>query len=246
MPFDTGFLPKESSLSMEIVTINNDTIDYSLSYNSLSESHQKQMNNFEDELLSLMLLPQKIASQEITEEEIIRGFTGIDYLLVPNWNNTWDNIAQYDNPFYLITIEEMISSGTDADVQAKVNRKSQQDYLIFDWFINATQIDSETNTNLTMIYNLKMAYQLSTGLLLGMRMNLQAEGTNNGEMIQLTMESEVEKEGYNLADFILPGEDINLHDFLSQFLPAFSWPVTIITIAAVVLMSYKIKRSNKS
>ncbi len=240
-----SFVEQNSTISFNITNIDEIQIDYNLTNNGINENNYRISSNFSNELSFLLNLPFKFISEEVNISDIKRGFTGIDYLIVPTLNETWDEFDSYDNPIYLTIIEEAYASEAEINLEGLTTISQVTDESIFDWYVNGTYVDEANGTNFQFVYSLKMAYELSTGILLGMRVSLEIEGENCCEPTSIIIHSEVERNGYSLGDFLLPsGENSDIARFLSDFLPGFGWIIVPIVFAPLILVKNK-KRERK-
>jgi len=242
--FGGGMLEEGSTFTLNITSLSESNISYTINSGLLLESHILLNNSYQDSLFDLLTLPLKFATNDITLEEIRRGFTGVDYLLTPKLSSTWETIDSYDNPIFIATIQKLFSSGSDLGVQAVAEVNSTVDKCLFDWFVNGTYFGNDSATYFDIYYNLKFAYEMSRGLLLGMRMILTIDGMADGGNYSLAISSEVEREGYNLPDFRLPsGDFINLEDLLSNLFPGLQWFLIPGAFGALVLFRILRKRN---
>ncbi|MFW9922343.1 MAG: choice-of-anchor S family protein [Candidatus Thorarchaeota archaeon] len=233
--FDNSTIIEQgNTITMNVNEVNTTTINYNLTYNSFDEKIIRSLTEIETRLSNLMQLPLKIGLREYNLTDIKRGFTGIDYTVVPNINDTWSFFETLSSPIYVLAMEEIFSSQAIVSLEALTELNFTTNDCIFEWFANGTYNDSTQNTTFDFCYNLKMAYQISTGLLLGMRTDLLINGNEENSSSSILIKSEVVKQGYSLADFKLPtGVDFNLDDWLSNILPGYLWvsvPITLILI----------------
>lgn len=240
-----SFVEQNSIITFNITNIDETLIEFDLTQNETIENNRRFSGNFSDELSYMLNLPLKFALKEANLSDIKRGFTGIDYLIVPTFNETWDEFDQYDNVLYLAFTEEIFASQAEIDLEGLTTISQTSDECIFDWHVNGTFLDEANGTNFQFVYSLKMAYEISTGVLLGMRVAMEIDGENNGEQTTVVIRSEVERNGYELGDFLLPtGGGADLAQLLSDLLPGFGWIIVPITFTPLLLIKIK-KRERK-
>ncbi|NHJ84534.1 MAG: hypothetical protein FK734_03680 [Asgard group archaeon] len=242
--FDDGFLEEGSTVTLNITSVEEINVSYSLIADGMEENIYMDNETFNAKFYDLMILPLKFASQEVSLNDIKRGFTGIDYILAPSLENTWDIFDGFDSPIYLATIQELFSSVANILAQAQTKLNTTLDECIFDWFVNGTYSD-DAQDSFFFTYNLKSAYEISTGLLLGMRTDFSISGMRDGTDLEIILQTEVNREGYTLDEFVLPNDDaFNLGDLLSGLFPGYTW---IIVPIALVSLGIKISvRQNKN
>ncbi|MBD3193368.1 MAG: hypothetical protein GF308_22220 [Candidatus Heimdallarchaeota archaeon] len=236
-------IPQGSQVIMTVTEVDSQNVSYELASGGLTENHELSNETFEDRIKELMLLPLKFAEEEIPIEEIMRGYTGLDYILVPTLNTTWDKFDVFDNPIYLSIMEQSYSStGNAIDLQARTMVNYTQDQCIFDWYV-AGNYSENSGTYFDIVYNLKTVYELSTGLLLGMRVDALVDGTYENQTTTGIIQSEVVRDGYSLGPFVLPGDEPEFSGFISGLIPGFHWylvPVGfIILYGALVFIKRK-------
>ncbi len=242
-----SFVEQNSVITFNATNINETLIEYDLINNGTTENNYRVSGNFSNELSFLLNLPLKFALKEVNLTDIKRGFTGIDYLIVPTLNEAWDEFDQYDNPLYLAFTEEIFASQAEIDLEGLTTISHVIDECVFDWHVNGTFLDETNGTNFDFIYSLKMAYEISTGMLLGMRVEMEIDGENNGEPTSVIIRSEVERNGYELGDFLLPtGGGADLAQLLSELLPGFGWIIVPIVFTPLVLIKIKKEKENKA
>ena len=242
---ESSIIEEGSIVAFNATDINNTIIEYDLIYNGTHEKNYRSATNFSDDISFLLNLPLKFALNETDIAGIKRVFTGLDYLVVPAVNDTWDEFDDYDNPLFLAITEELFASQAEIDLEGKTTIDFATDECIFDWFVNGTYLSVSNATEFDFDYNLKMAYEISSGLLNGMRMLLDIEGENNGVPTTLYISSEVEKEGYDLAEFLLPSgdPDVDLNQLLSNLLPGFNW--FLFPLAFIPILLLELRRNKK-
>ena len=99
-------------------------ITYDLKSEGLTETHFVDNTTYEDMIYDLMILPLHFANKEVTLADIKRGYTGIDYILVPYFDETWTTMDRYDNPVYVATMQEIFSTIADVRIQARTNQNT--------------------------------------------------------------------------------------------------------------------------
>ncbi|NHJ49675.1 MAG: hypothetical protein FK733_17930 [Asgard group archaeon] len=234
--FDNGTLPFGSIISLNITSVTDSEADYQLGSGIYSEDHSITNNSFTDQIEFMLMLPLKIANEEVSLNDIKRGFTGIDHILIPTLPSTWQSFSSYADPIKLIATEEMFSTVADVDIQAKNYINATQDVCIFDWYVNGSYYDESESIDFTIYYNLKVAYEVSSGLLFGKRVVLELIGDHPDEDIHLTYSSELERSDYTLGEFLLPSDDgFNLDDLLSSLFPGFKWYIIPIVFCPLIL-----------
>jgi hypothetical protein len=231
---DAGFLSEGDTANMTVNSTTQDNLTYELSHDDLLEEHVYYNGTVENQFKELMLLPLLFAQQDLNWSKINRGYTGLDYLVVPNGNYTWDIFDSFDNMIYLMLMEGFFEEPSSADLQAKTNLDYTQDTCIYDWLVNGTYIDSEENTDLDVLYWLKSAYEISTGVLFGMRTDCTITGTYDGMALDAYIESEVLREGYTLGDFILPTDEADFSELISGLIPGFGYLTAIISLIVII------------
>jgi len=239
-----GLLEQGESFVANITTVAEENVTYQLSAGALTESWVIFNNSFQDDLFGLMTLPLKFAKQEATLEEIQRGYTGVDYFVVPKLSSTWETFDSYDNPVFVATIKSLFSSGSDLEIQALSEINATTDECLFDWYVNGTYLANDSTTLFNIYYNLKLAYELSVGVILGMRMALSIDGISDGQNYSIALSSLVERDGYKLPAFRLPnGDSINLDDLLASLFPGFYW--WLLPSSLMVLIIFRISARKK-
>lgn len=237
-------LPEGSSVIMTVTEVDNQNLSYELASGGLTENHELSNETFEDQIKELMLLPLKFAEEDIPLDDIKRGYTGLDYIIVPTLNTTWDKFDIFDNPIYLSIMEQSYAStGNSIDLQAKTMINYTLDECIFDWYV-AGNYSENNSTYFDLTYNLKAVYEISTGLLLGMRVDAFIEGTYENQAITGIIQSEVLREGYLLDPFVLPGDEPEFSAFISGLIPGFQW--FYVPIVGILLYSMMIIVKRKS
>lgn len=235
-----------NTISMKVNGIEGTNITYMLTYGPLIENHYRLSNNTESELKELFRLPLKFALQEVELDEIKRGFTGIDYLIVSNGSETWQLFDNYDGPIFLAIMEEIFSSNGEVQLEAFTELNESTNECVFDWYVNGTYIDEVEEDDFLFYYNLKMAYELSSGILFGMRMDFLVNGFHGNKSMDVILKSEVVRSGYVLADFRLPtGEGIELSDIISSLFPGYRWFLLPIIIIPIFIIQKK-KKENEN
>jgi len=238
-----SFVEQNSIITFNVTNVNETLIGYDLKHNGTIENNSRYSGNFSDELSYLLNLPLKFALREANLSDIKRGFTGIDYLMIPAVNDTWDEFDQYDNPLYLAFTEEIFASQADIDLEGLTTMNQITDECNFEWHLNGTYLDEANGSNFQFVYSLKLAYEMSTGILLGMRVSMDIDGENNGDPTSVIIRSEVERSGYDLSEFQLPtGGGPDLAELLSNLLPGFGWIIVPIVFAPLILIK---KRERK-
>lgn len=239
-------LPQGSIVQLNITDVQSLNVTYELSAVGLTESHTITNETYESQLYDLLLLPLKFANKEVTLNEIKRGFTGIDYLLVPKSAGTWETFDGYDNPLFVTLMSEIFNELADVYIEADTDINSSNKTCVFEWFVNGTYFDEVETIDFTFSYNLKIAYDMLTGLLLGMRVDLSIEGLESDDTMLIVIQSEVERENYTLGEFTLPkGDGINLDEWLSSLFPGFNWwlvPAIGITLSGISIIIRKRKQ----
>ena len=109
---------------------------------------------------------------------------------------------------------------------------NSSDVAVFQWSLDGSYVNSTTNTDFSGTYSYDIAYDQTTGELMGARVDLDYSGTVGGTILDLDMLQEFEMLGYNL-----PGGGL-----LGGFIPGFEWFIAIPALALVGLISIAIKR----
>lgn len=213
-----------TTIHLNVTEVQSLNVTYELSANDLTENHFIDNETYESQIYDLLLLPLKFATKEISVNDINRGFTGIDYILVPKSGNTWDTLDGYDNPLFVAVTKEIFDQFANIYIEAHTEIGQENNSCVFEWFVNGTYFDDIETIDFTFAYNLKIAYDMTTGLLLGMRVDLSFEGFKLDDSLIIVIQSEVEREDYDLANFYLPeGNGINIDDLFSSLFPGFDW-----------------------
>ncbi|MHA1212523.1 MAG: choice-of-anchor S family protein [Candidatus Heimdallarchaeota archaeon] len=240
---NTSSIPEGSLVQLNITDVQSLNLTYDLISNGLVETHIITNATYEDQFYNLLLLPLRFANKEVDLSDIKRGLTGIDYILVPKAESTWETLDDYDNPVFVVLMQELFNSIAEVNVQAKAELNTTTDECLFEWYVNGTYFDDVAEMNFDFTYNLKFAYEMSTGLLLGMRVDLDISGINTGDNLVIRIQSEVEREGYTLDEFILPsGDGFNLGDIFSNLFPAFQWWIVPLTLVPISFIGIIVKR----
>ncbi|HUU77984.1 MAG TPA: choice-of-anchor S family protein [candidate division Zixibacteria bacterium] len=243
---NTSFVEQGNTIVMKINETDGTNITYELSYGPLSEINNRSSINTENELKDLFRLPLKFALEEVELDDIKRGFTGIDYPIVSNGSETWELFDNYDSALFIVLMEEVFSSNGEVDLEAITVLNYTTDECEFDWYVGGTYVKEVEEDDFVFDYNLKMAYQISTGNLLGMRMDMFIDGFHSNKSMNVILKSEVVQSGYVLGDFKLPtGEDIDLSDVISSLFPGYGWLLIPITLIPIIYYRF-IKKNQKT
>ncbi|NHJ06256.1 MAG: hypothetical protein EAX90_15625 [Candidatus Heimdallarchaeota archaeon] len=242
---NTSFIEQSNTIMMNVNETDGTNITYELSHEPLSELNNRSSLNTENELKDLFRLPLRFALEEVDLDDIKRGFTGIDYLIVSNGSETWELFDNYDSVLFIVLMEEVFSSNGEVDLEALTVLNYTTDECEFDWYVGGTYIKEVDEDDFVFDYNLKMAYQISTGNLLGMRMDMFIDGFHSNKSMNVILQSEVVQSGYVLGDFKLPtGEDIDLSDVISSLFPGYGWFLIPITMFPIIYYR-SIKKNQK-
>ncbi|MEA2069791.1 MAG: choice-of-anchor S family protein [Asgard group archaeon] len=234
-------VPEGDLVNFSVVNTNASSVDYQLSHDIVIENHQYNQSNFEKEMKDLMLLPIRFGQKVFDLDDLKRGFTGIDYPIVSTDNTTWEFYDNYDNPYYLGLVEKLFTENATVFLQAKYSNNESIDTAFYEWHSNGTYTDTSKNTSIDFVHKFLIAYQYSTGLLLGLRLDMDIEGIREGEDIIIILQSEVLQPGFNLDDFTLPTEHVGLDELLTGLFPGFSLFITSFTIGTLIIL-YKVKK----
>ena len=120
---------------------------------------------------------------------------------------------------------------TFSQIQGKfVNSSSTAE---FDWYLSGQYYSSADNTDFEGVYNMKFAFDKTTGAVKGFRMYMNYDGTVAGSIMEITMVQHWEVEGYNLPAFLL---------FPSGFISGFEWLIAIPTLAVIGTIAYIVRK----
>jgi len=117
----------------------------------------------------------------------------------------WDT-ASFDF-FDDLTSESYISDITtepefqDLDIYAEYEEVGSE--MIFDWYlIGSMDVTATYTQDYEVEHQVKMVYDLATGVLQGIRVISTATGTHSGQSLDYYMDYFAELQGYDLADFL--------------------------------------------
>ncbi|MGC9780753.1 MAG: hypothetical protein HZR80_16040 [Candidatus Heimdallarchaeota archaeon] len=104
---------------------------------------------------------------------------------------------------------------------------------VFDWYLSGRYYSSADNTDFKGVYNMKFAFDKTTGAVKGFRMYIDYTGNVAGSIMEIDMVQHFEVEGYNLPAFLI---------FPSGFISGFELLIAIPTLAVIGTIAYIIKK----
>jgi len=197
--------PNETSIVVEVTSVDppND-VDFEISSGGYVESSSSNLLGDTLGLLIIALFPILLYDSlgNMVFNEINSSVSQGTGLLMPVF---WD--ISYFDVFEELASESYISDmTTDPDFQALnfyAEYEEVGNEMIFDWYlIGSMDVTTPYTLNYDTEHQLKMVYDLSIGVLQGIRMISTATGTHSGQNLDYYMDYYAELQGYDLADFL--------------------------------------------
>jgi hypothetical protein len=109
--------------------------------------------------------------------------------------------------------------------------------VVFDWVIEGSIEYTEDNTDLSGYELLQFVFDKDDGYLLGYQIDMDFEGTTEGEVFEIDLDQKVEKAGFNLDSFYYETGGL-----LGGFIPGYEWGIGLFAIASISVIAILIKR----
>jgi hypothetical protein len=162
---------------------------------------------------------------------IIKG-TGL--IIIPFWDV--DYLYGFENMANPASISQLTTDPIFQGVTIQSNYEEKDGNMILDWYlIGSITATTPYSLDFEVLHQWKLVYDLTTGVLQGMRITCSAAGTHTGTELELSMDYHIELNGYKLEDYVFgPGTPV----------PGFGWAITLI-ILGVLAVPVIMRKSRK-
>ena len=236
------FLPG-TSVSLNITEVDPLGVDYNISAAGYSE------------VVTILVVDE---SQLLTS--LIYPFLLIDYVTLASWNqatiegyhkeilmipfisfdnSTWENWMNMADEIHNNTLFSETYEGTMTVDASCINTT---DSFVFEFILRGDMDETVTTpgsysvVNASLLHQFQFAYDKSSGVMQGMRMEGSVTGLANGTVLEISYNYHTELQGYNLPDLSLGGATWPFSGY--EFLIAFG-ALSSITIAVLILVKRK-------
>jgi hypothetical protein len=150
---------------------------------------------------------------------------GTGLIILPFWDITAFTI--FENMANETQIASLTTEPDFQDLQFQGNYQEVGGNMILDWYLlGSIDVTATYSIVFDVEHQWKIVYDLSTGVLRGMRMTSTATGTHTGVELDIYMDYHIELQGFNLDDYEFgPGTPV----------PGFGWVVTGIALGVLAI-----------
>ena len=211
-------IPVSSTVNIEVDEVSNTSVTYTLSYASLTHHDMCELNILTP-FLKLIAYGTTMPIMLVSHWGSVIAGTAFEWWGEPfleTDSDTWSTLEELGNRF-VTSFQSTSTDGIFIDIEFETKEVNRE--FSIEWFVNGSYIFTTTDDNLEFSYSGSIAYDMDTGVLLGVHLLGSSQGLVHDSIFDVSYEYLVEAKNYNLPDF-------GLRETSNQ-LPGFHWGVIL-------------------
>jgi hypothetical protein len=228
-PYNVG-----TSFNINVTNVLADSVEYDIITSSTTYSWHDEMSTFQIYFVLFLFLPY-LNADYVTSGwptwELENGLSlPINYFYDTD-SSTFDYFNNWETTSILT--EYSTNSGWEyTHIEAYFDTSGK--YAIFDWIIEGALVyTSPDDIDISGYYQLKLVFDVFSGVLQGYRYETNFKGSVEGENYESESEQEVHLTGYSVPDYYFTTT--------GKYVPGFKWYIPILVFNSLIIISIVIK-----